>query len=288
MKRYSIHSVAELLGISADAIRLYEKEGLVKPLRDEKNGYRYYENEQIHRIMGIHLYRQIDVGLSQIKRMFGIDTFDGLESEFDRLIDSNEARIEQLRRKTDKLRFMKQHIMSVKHGIDRYEIRELPTGYVIHANSTGEIKYSEIKEIFNDPAFPFGNMCYHIKKQGDSFASDSLMLVIREPMIGISPLKDEKKELGRIEGVKSLYTIQSFDEKTAGIEWDFSQIYEYARKHEMECTDEIYAFYVYSLVTGEKIMDYYEIYVPLCDDRKYMEEDCAGDEKAVQQKKMIN
>ena len=43
------------------------------------------------------------------------------------------------------------------------------------------------------------------------------MFVIREPMIGISPLKDEKKELGRIEGVKSLYTIQSFDEKTAGI-----------------------------------------------------------------------
>lgn len=166
MKRYSIHSVAELLGVSADAIRLYEKEGLVKPLRDEKNGYRYYENEQIHRIMGIHLYRQIDVGLSQIKRMFGIDTFDGLESEFDRLIDSNEAQIEQLRRKSDKLRFMKQHIMSVKHGIDRYEIRELPTGYVIHANSTGEIKYSEIKEIFNDPAFSFGNMCYHIKKTG--------------------------------------------------------------------------------------------------------------------------
>ena len=35
MKRYSIHSVAELLGISADAIRLYEKEGLVSPMRDE-------------------------------------------------------------------------------------------------------------------------------------------------------------------------------------------------------------------------------------------------------------
>lgn len=53
MKRYSIHSVAELLGISADAIRLYEKEGLVSPMRDESNGYRYYGNEQIHRIMGI-------------------------------------------------------------------------------------------------------------------------------------------------------------------------------------------------------------------------------------------
>ena len=53
MKRYSIHSVAELLGISSDAIRLYEKEGLVSPMRDESNGHRYYGNEQIHRIMGI-------------------------------------------------------------------------------------------------------------------------------------------------------------------------------------------------------------------------------------------
>ena len=35
-------------------------------------------------------------------------------------------------------------------------------------------------------------------------------------------------------------------------------------------------------------MDYYEIFVPLCDDRKYVEEDCAGDEKLYGQKKMIN
>ena len=80
-------------------------------------------------------------------------------------------------------------------------------------------------------------------------------------------------------GTLYLYTIQSFDEKTAGIEWDFSRIYEYAGKHEIECTDEIYAFYIYSLVAGEKIMDYYEIFVPLCDGKKHGEEDCAGDEK---------
>lgn len=97
MKRYSIHSVAELLGISADAIRLYEKEGLVSPMRDESNGYRYYGNEQIHKIMGIYLYRQINVGLSEIKRLFGIDSFEGIEAEFDRMIEKNEAQMEQLK-----------------------------------------------------------------------------------------------------------------------------------------------------------------------------------------------
>ena len=65
--RYTIHDVAALLGISPDAIRLYEKEGLVFPLRDPNNGYRYYEFAQIHRILGISLYRQLGVGIAEIR-----------------------------------------------------------------------------------------------------------------------------------------------------------------------------------------------------------------------------
>ena len=59
MIQYTIHEVAALLNISTDAIRLYEKEGLVTPTRNPENGYRYYNTEQIHRIMGICLYRRL-------------------------------------------------------------------------------------------------------------------------------------------------------------------------------------------------------------------------------------
>ncbi len=264
MKRYSIHSVAELLGISADAIRLYEKEGLVSPKRDEKNGYRYYENGQIHRIMGIHLYRQINVGLSEIKRLFGIDTFEGLEGEFDRLIESNEAQMEYLRNKAEKLRFMKQHIANMRQGVDRFEIKELPAGYVVYANNTGKVKYGEIKEIFNHPAFSFGNMCYHIKNDGNGYAADSLMFVVREPMLEISPLKGSGGKFARIGSRKCLYTIQAFDEKVIDIVWNFRQIFGYAKEHGIECGDEVYAFYVYSIMGANEVNDYYEIYVPIC------------------------
>ena len=41
MIQYTIHEVAALLNISTDAIRLYEKEGLVTPTRNPENGYRY-------------------------------------------------------------------------------------------------------------------------------------------------------------------------------------------------------------------------------------------------------
>ena len=57
--QYTIHDVAALLGISADAIRLYEKEDLVTPKRNPQNSYRYYGFEEIHRIMAISLYRNL-------------------------------------------------------------------------------------------------------------------------------------------------------------------------------------------------------------------------------------
>ena len=46
MIQYTIHEVAALLNISTDAIRLYEKEGLVTPTRNPENGYRYYSHLQ--------------------------------------------------------------------------------------------------------------------------------------------------------------------------------------------------------------------------------------------------
>ena len=80
--QYTIHDVSALLGISADAIRLYEKEGLVEPLRNPANGYRYYTFDQIHRIMGIALYRQLGVGLAEIGELLKHQTFPASATNF--------------------------------------------------------------------------------------------------------------------------------------------------------------------------------------------------------------
>ena len=76
MIQYTIHEVAGLLNISTDAIRLYEKEGLVTPTRNPENGYRYYNTEQIHRIMGICLYRRLHVSIAEIKRLLAVSTWE--------------------------------------------------------------------------------------------------------------------------------------------------------------------------------------------------------------------
>ena len=43
-----IGEIADFFGISRKAMRLYEKKGIIKPVKvDTTNGYRYYSAEQV-------------------------------------------------------------------------------------------------------------------------------------------------------------------------------------------------------------------------------------------------
>lgn len=110
MIQYTIHEVAALLNISTDAIRLYEKEGLVTPTRNPENGYRYYDTEQIHRIMGICLYRRLHVSIAEIKRLVEVSTLEDISDGFSGFIDSRKKEIARLTLEVEQMSYMKQHL----------------------------------------------------------------------------------------------------------------------------------------------------------------------------------
>lgn len=56
-------------GISRQNIRYYEKMGLLAPKRDQSNGYRKYDDEDIERLKQILLFRKLDMPLEEIHRL---------------------------------------------------------------------------------------------------------------------------------------------------------------------------------------------------------------------------
>ena len=58
--------IEKLLGITKDTLRFYEREGLIKPLRD-KNGYRNYSQEDIRILKIILFYRTMEISIDDIK-----------------------------------------------------------------------------------------------------------------------------------------------------------------------------------------------------------------------------
>lgn len=66
MKKMKTHEVEQKLGITKQALIYYEKEGLIKPSRDQNN-YRHYTQNDIELLQVILLLRSFDLPIDEIK-----------------------------------------------------------------------------------------------------------------------------------------------------------------------------------------------------------------------------
>lgn len=63
-----IGEIAEFYGISRKAMRLYEKKGIIKPVKvDPANGYRYYSAEQVEQLNALIELKALGFSLDEIR-----------------------------------------------------------------------------------------------------------------------------------------------------------------------------------------------------------------------------
>ena len=260
--RYTIHEISKLLGISSDAIRLYEKEGLVSPIRDPQNGYRYYETLEIQRIMGIHLYRQLDVSIAEICNLLTASSLTAVSENFSYLTLHTENEIERLQKRLEKLRFMKQHLDNLIDGQTHCCIKELPAIYTLYHQDFSQPLYSNMKDILASPVFSFGNFCYSLEEaDNNQYRSKALQFAIREPMMKVCPWYDKADSFPRIEGCSCIYSVMKAPIYSE-LHWHLDDMISYAKEHELSYSNNAYAFYVFSIVQQDTVIDYYEVYLP--------------------------
>lgn len=67
--KYSVGEVANLLGVTSNALRFYEKEGIINPEKDE-HGRRYYDQQDLTRLLSSKKYRSMGIPLKVIRQQF--------------------------------------------------------------------------------------------------------------------------------------------------------------------------------------------------------------------------
>ena len=83
--KYGITDLAEILGITTSAIRYFEKEHLINAGK-EKNGHRYYNEEDVFRLLSYTKYRTMDIPMKQIVRQFS-----GEENDWKRIREREQS-----------------------------------------------------------------------------------------------------------------------------------------------------------------------------------------------------
>lgn len=73
---YRIGKISELMGISTEALRYYEREGLVAPEKSNDSGYRSYTAWDIHVLIRTRMYRKYGLTLDETISAFDTREFD--------------------------------------------------------------------------------------------------------------------------------------------------------------------------------------------------------------------
>lgn len=66
-----IGEIAAFFNVSVKAVRVYEKKGIIKPVKiDARTGYRYYSADQVHQLDALLELKQLGFSLLEIKKLF--------------------------------------------------------------------------------------------------------------------------------------------------------------------------------------------------------------------------
>ncbi|MEO4053936.1 MerR family transcriptional regulator [Solibacillus sp. CAU 1738] len=128
---YKTSQLLEILGVTRDALRYYEEQGIVKPNQNDTNNYRQYDEYDIYQLMVADFYKKRNLSMKEVRKLQ-----DG--SEIEELEHLLEIKARQLEETILKNKYMLQKIKEtkvfcegLKEHLNTYSIREFPTYKVI-------------------------------------------------------------------------------------------------------------------------------------------------------------
>lgn len=115
---YKIGEVANILGVSADTIRYYEKMGIVFSHKDETNGYRYFTASDIYALLDVLFYRNLDIPVEEVRDIMNSYRYKDVKA----LLLEKEKQLER------KIEMQKRLLLRIRTTIEDYEVLDESLG----------------------------------------------------------------------------------------------------------------------------------------------------------------
>ncbi len=169
---YNIKEVSNILNISREMIRYYEKKGMISPKRKENNNYRSYDTMDIFFLMEAIQYQGWDINIKDIR---------GLKEEnyYDQIVSYLRNYYDELRSELDYKTLLLERISQVaernktgRYNLGNYWVKQIPERYFFHVvNGEGD-SYEKIclpeeisKVLFSDENIPFWDVYFEYKNE---------------------------------------------------------------------------------------------------------------------------
>lgn len=126
-KRYKIGKISDLMGISSEAIRYYEREGIIAPQKDSASGYRSYTAWDLHVLIRTRMFRKYGFSLSETTAALQEESFDVLLADLDKKEADLEESIRHQNHILEQLRQDKRLLADCSLNVNKFRLTYSPT-----------------------------------------------------------------------------------------------------------------------------------------------------------------
>lgn len=129
--KYKIGDVANLMGLSRDTLRHYEKRGILTSRREE-NGYRYYTDQDISRLITILYQRKMNIRLGDMRTLCNSEnSIDDLTEIMDTRLREEEQSIRMHQQNIARLQLTRTDCEDIRCNIGKITLQDFPAAYII-------------------------------------------------------------------------------------------------------------------------------------------------------------
>lgn len=177
--QYKIGDVAKLLGITTEAIRYYEEQGIISPVKSQTSGYRYYGVWDIHLLIRTRVYRQFGCSLAEAAELINHSKVDDIVDTLAQKEQAIEAEIFWKMNLLKHIRHLQALVRDANAMVGRYRLEYSPAlyridgqqGYELHADEYNwEVYHQWIDKVpFIFPSALFRKLAIEAEKKDFSF-----------------------------------------------------------------------------------------------------------------------
>lgn len=263
-REYTIGEVAELLQVSRDTLRFYEKKKLVSPKKGE-NGYRYYSEEDIRMLLDLVFLRRLQYSIQDIREICQNGSIRYMRDFLDLRIEEEERLIHNHQKMLRQLIYSRYIREKVMHFLHQYTVCPIPKTYIF---SEMLPDYDSVRdEWFQASTKGLGleNCFLHewFTVQEDGSWKHQCCLVLEEYAVQTLKMEDLAKTAPSFafdRCVRYIYASEHVSPQRENIE----AMIRWAGEQGIELTGEIHAQYLWNHYQEGKLKtSYVELYMPV-------------------------
>ncbi len=191
MKKYRIGEIADLMNVSAEMIRYYERQGIIKPERTDSN-YREYTALDQFALMGAVSLANYDLNIAKISQVEKRNYSRTMQDHLDHYVTEIKASIRHEQLMIQRAKELSDRFGTATRNVGRKWIKRIESSYRLpylngHGDDYGELLYpSEFKCLFSSSAFtPFLDAAVMFSSDGEAW-----FLCIDEKYLSDAALSD--------------------------------------------------------------------------------------------------